>query len=130
MFKKFSLAGAGAFSSLVLPVLALAAPTPTGVSTTYINSILNAVESTLKALVPLLISIAFVILLIYIVRYIWGGADGKDASRSGIVWSIIALAVMLSIWGLVGLVQNIAGVSNSSTPATPPTLPPVPAIQS
>lgn len=121
MLKKFSLVQGALLSTLALPVMALAAGTQTSVNASYITGLLQAVRSILDTLVPLLIALAVVLFFFYIVKYIWGGAEDKDASKKGIIWSIIAIAIMMSIWGLVGLLQNITGVGSATIAV--PTLP-------
>lgn len=79
-------------------------------SSGYINSILAAISEWISLLVPLLIGLAVVVFFFGLVKYIWGGAEAKSAAISSMVWGVIAIAVMVSIWGLVGLLQNIAGI--------------------
>lgn len=105
MLKKF-----GVLSLLALPMVTLAAQFDQG---DYIGSILSAAGGWISTLVPLLIALAIVVFFFYIVKYIWGGADDKSASKSGIIWSVVAIAVMVSIWGLVGLLQGVVGVDGT-----------------
>jgi hypothetical protein len=63
--------------------------------------------------------------------FIWGvikffiiNADEEAKREQGkqfMIWGIIALAVMLSVWGLVGILSNTFGLSGSVLPqVTPP----------
>ena len=36
----------------------------------------------------------------------------KAKGRNFMIWGIIALAVMVSVWGLVGILENTFGINN------------------
>jgi hypothetical protein len=90
-----------------------------GITTTYVDSIINALSKWISALVPILIALAVVVLFYGIVRYIWGGAEDKEKAKNLLIWGVIALAVMVSIWGLVGLLQSLTGVTTGGTLSVP-----------
>lgn len=65
-----------------------------------------------KSLIPLLISIA-------VAGFIWGVAilvinpDNEDKKKQGkqfMIWGIIALFVIISVWGLVGVLSSTIGL--------------------
>jgi len=107
----------------LLPLFALA---QTAISETYISSIITALSRWISALVPLLITLAVVAFFYGLVRYIWGGTDdSKVKGKQMMIWGVITIAVMISIWGLVTLLQNITRVGGT-TSITVPTVPTVP----
>ena len=59
-------------------------------------------------LVPLVFAIALVCFLWGIVRYffIGGGADAakQEAARGFLLWGLLAMALLFSVWGLVNMV--------------------------
>ena len=84
--------------------------------TTYIlgtdKSLINSLESILGALIPLFITIALVIFLWGMVRFM-SSADNETAKEAGrrlMIWGIVILFVMVSVWGLVGLLNRLTGV--------------------
>ena len=72
-----------------------------------------------------LISLVFKLALLF---FIWGiakfilslgsGADPAEG-RSIMVWGIIALFVMTSIWGIVGFLQNMVGIQGGGSAPVP-----------
>lgn len=58
--------------------------------------------------VPALIGIGVFLIIFGIFRYISAGDDPKKLAEGGklILWGVIAVFVMLSVWGLVSLVLN------------------------
>lgn len=108
-------------SLALAPVAALAQDS---IDTSYVDSIVNAVATWVSALVPILIGLAVVALFYGLVKYIWGGADDKDNGKRIMIWGVIAIAVMVSVWGLVGLLQDFTGINSTQT-ILPPSVPEV-----
>src|SRR5436305_998632 len=87
-------------SSLVVPRIAYA----------DVENIQGLVDSLIKisvTLVPLIMTLAALGLMWGIIRYIWG-RDAKQIqeARQYVVWSIVGIAVMMSIWGLALFLKN------------------------
>jgi hypothetical protein len=78
-----------------------------------IGGIINWVSCTLvKDVVPLLFTLA-------VVGFIWGmiqfylNPDNEEKRKKGksfMIWGIVALFVMISMWGLVGVLSNTFGI--------------------
>ena len=71
---------------------------------------------------PLLILAALVLFLFGIVRrFFWGGKDATDRTDAGkyILWGIVALFVMVSVWGLVNVLRGSFNLDNSNIPVAP-----------
>lgn len=66
-----------------------------------------------KSVVPLLFTIAIVIFIYGVIQYVINPeqTDKREQGRSFIIWSIIGLFVIVSVWGLVSILQNTVGVS-------------------
>jgi len=106
------LVGAGLFAT---PFLALAA-------TTGINSVLSLVASVLNAIVPIIISIAVVWFLWGVFQYVIASdPEEKTGARNHMIWGIIGIFVMVSVWGIVNLLKDTFNLNNSvQLPATIP----------
>ncbi len=65
-----------------------------------------------RSVVPLLFAIAFVVFIIGVIKFIAGsGEETKRAEgQQFMLWGIIALTVMFSIWGIVSIVNNTFGI--------------------
>lgn len=95
----------------VFPVFVFAAPQS-------INELINIVLGILKALIPLLAAVA-------LVGFIWGGAkfiySADDATkrkegRQVMLYGVIALFVIMSVWGLVAVIGKTFGVDTGFLP--------------
>ena len=86
----------------------------------------NAVGS--GYVIPFLIGIGFFILLIGIVGYIRHG-DNEEKRAEGrmfIIWGIISIFVMLSIWGFVNILVNTFNLNNKLPTGAIPVIPLLP----
>jgi len=93
-----------------LPFLALAQ-----VNTSYLSSLINGAKTLLDQLVVFLIALAVVWFIFNVIRYTMTAddEDKKASARSQMIWGIIAIAVIVSVWGLVAILQNIFGVNTT-----------------
>lgn len=65
--------------------------------------------------VPLLITAAVVVFMWGVTQYILNADDSTKRSegRSFIVWGLVALFVIVSVWGLVAVLQNTFGLEGA-----------------
>ncbi len=113
------------------PVVAFAQVTTTGSTSTScdvgnILGILCRIGQILNSIVPVLIALGVVFFVWGVITYMLSGdEEGKKKGRDHIIYSIIGLAVIIGLWGLVHLLANTFGLNNTGTI----TLPTVPVVQ-
>lgn len=85
-----------------------------------IETLITKLIGILNVVVPFLIAVAVVIFLFGVVKYITAGGDEekRKEARNVMIYGIIGLFVMVSIWGLVAVLVNTFGFQ--TTPVTPP----------
>ena len=107
------------FGFLAFPFLAHAQAT--------IGSLLSLVGTIITTLVPIAIGLAVVVFLFGVIKYVTAGdsEDKRSEGRQLMLWGIIGLFVMVSVWGLVMVINSTTGVTQGGT-GTIPNLPPVP----
>ena len=91
-----------------------------------ILSLISLAQTVISRLVPVLIGLAVVTFFYGIVMFLWKGKEGGESlekSKQFIMYSLIAIFVMVSIWGIVVLLQNILGVPNVTIIDFPSILP-------
>jgi hypothetical protein len=114
-----SLLAAISFSA---PLNALAAGIDTSYITPYSNGIIGVINN---ILLPVLISIAFIVFLYGVFKYFIKGADNeteRETGRSFVLWGVIGFVVIFSVWGLVNLVMGTFGFSANTNAPNPPTI--------
>jgi hypothetical protein len=72
---------------------------------TFVGGILNRV-------VPLLIALAVVYFIWQVFAYtIAGDEEKKKEAKTHIIWGIVGIFIMVSVWGLVAILQSTFGTS-------------------
>lgn len=106
----------------VLPVFVFAEVTTALPTAPALKDILINFNNTLQPLAMLIIGLGVLFLMWNIADYIMAGSgDPKEAKKAAtmISYSIIALFVMISVWGLVNVIQNTLGIYSTSAPTNP-----------
>jgi hypothetical protein len=105
------IAAAGLFA---LPAIAF------GQQLTNLSVLVQSATRILNQLVPFAIGLGLVVFLFGIIKYITAGAgEEKAAARNLMIYGIIALFVMVSVWGLVNFIGQSLGIQNPDTQRAP-----------
>lgn len=116
MFNKIYKIGFGIFA-LSLPFV-VGAQAPLSKTTSFFENAKDLVSDTL-------IPIAFLLALLFffwgVAKYIWSEGTAKSEGRQIMIWGIVALFVMSSVWGLVSLLRDELDL-DTSTQGTIPTI--------
>lgn len=86
-----------------------------------ISDVITNITQIINTLVPLVIAIGVLLFLIGVVNYIRAGDDEEKRknSRNMMIYGIIGLFVMVSIWGLVALLNNTFGIEKTGITIPP-----------
>lgn len=110
--KKFA-----AFSSLLYfaPLIALAQ------TLQPFRTFLVSLSGIIAMLVPLLIAAALVAFFWGLIMYIFqaGNEEARKKGRQVMLAGVVALFIMVTIWGIIALLQSAFGVSGSVIPTIP-----------
>lgn len=104
----------GAILLLLLPLFTFAqAPAAAG---TGLEGAVTNISNLVNSIIPLLLTIAVVIFLWGLVKYLFkiGGEEGAKGGLQVMLWGVVTLFVMVSIWGLVSLLQKTLGVESAT----------------
>lgn len=101
--KKITLTTLGFFA----PLLAFA---QTG---TYITNVLTIIKGIINAAFPILTSLAILFFFWELIQYIRSSAEEKAENRSMLLWSILALFIIFSVWGIIRVAQGITNTGGS-----------------
>jgi uncharacterized membrane protein YidH (DUF202 family) len=128
----------GSIVSFSLPVLVLAETNNPNL--TYPTNFINQATSLTRMILIFLISLSVVWFIWNVIRYTMAeDEEGKGKAKQQMIWGIIAIAVTVSVWGLVNILRTAFGVnSNTGAPTLDNMIPggsssnstPIPAYQS
>ena len=104
-------------SLLIIPSLTFAQSL--GNLTTLVSNLKNLINS----IIPLLLAVAVMYFFWGLVTFIRAAGDPKkvDEGKSIMIWGIVALFVMVSLWGILNWLGTTANLTN--TPIQPPQIP-------
>ncbi len=74
-----------------------------------------------NSLMPLLFSIAMLVFIWGVVRYVISpdGSEDRERGRSFMVYGVIGLFVMVAVWGLVAIISNTFEINTEFPPQFP-----------
>ena len=108
-----------AYAALALaPTLAFAQGTP---NFTAFTTIATTISHIIGILIPAAFGLAILFFFYGIAMYVLSAGDaGKAAEgKSIMIYGVIAIAVMASVWGLTFWLQNLFGIGSNSTVVQP-----------
>ena len=110
--RKVSLSGVSLAVSL-FPALAFAQTA----NFDYATNFLGGVISVLGLLTPIIFAIAILYFFWGLAKFVMAAGDeeARAQGKSIMLWGIVALFVMVSVYGLVQILQNISGINKNAT---------------
>ncbi len=117
MLKKIKTVGLLSGGLLAFPMVAYG-------QVTDLQSLITLLTDLLDMVVPFLLAIAVVLFMWGVLKYIMSGDDDESRKKatSLMIYGIVAIFVMVGLWGLVGVLDGTFGFGGT-TPAQPPELP-------
>jgi hypothetical protein len=103
------------------PALALA-QAPQSPNLSYLTGFLTTLKSLVGTALPLVVGLALLAFFWGVAQFIWGGDDKRAEGKQHMIWGIVGLFVMVSVWGLVGFLGSIVGVNTTGGSANVPTV--------
>ncbi len=101
----------------VLPTVLLA-PMQVGAAAT-ITSIIGKFRGWIESLLPIFITVAMLYFIWGVIKVIRAEGDKRDEAKKGMWSGIIALFVIISIWGIVAAIASSLDVSTGGTIVPP-----------
>ena len=95
-------------------------PCPATTTTDFKSLVSGITTGILAPLIPLIIGLAVIVFLWGVLRFIVAAGDVKkrEEGRNFIIWGLIGITIMLSIWGLVKILTDTLNLDDTK-PAIP-----------
>ncbi len=78
----------------------------TGGGVKDLYGLIDLVKSLFSAIVPLILSLAVIYFLWSLAQYMLKDGEEKATAKTNMIWGIVILFVMVSIWGLVSILTT------------------------
>ncbi|MGH7175210.1 MAG: hypothetical protein ACREGR_02540 [Minisyncoccia bacterium] len=77
----------------------------------WTNSLLGLVNT---VVVPIIIALAFLVFIWGVVKYFFlGGEEGRSEGKQFVLWGLLGMVLLFSVWGVVNLLLVTLGFTNS-----------------
>jgi len=98
-----------------------ATPDPCNTSPGTLTCLFYRFATAIETFVPALLAVGVAIFAWGTVTFIAtaGNDQSRAAGKQRMIWGVITLFVIVSVWGLVSILQTLAGVNSSDTTCTP-----------
>lgn len=102
MKKIIALSSLSAFA----PLVAFAQTSP---NFTYINNTTTFLKTLLNWVIPVLITLMVIYFLWSLISFIRSEPKEKEEKKKGLLWSVLALFIGISIFGIIAILQRVTG---------------------
>lgn len=85
-------------------------------------ALLALAQTLVTRLVPFAVGLAVLAFFWFLIEFIWKGRDdaaAKTQSMKGMGYAILALFIMVSIWGIIGMLGSMLGVGQGGSVPIP-----------
>ena len=81
----------------------------------WITDVIAEIAGVIGSFIPIFVGIALLVFIWGVVRFISADDDsGRSDGKKRIVWGIVGLFIVISVWGLVLLIQQLAGIQGAA----------------
>lgn len=90
-----------------------------------IERLVNSAGNIINTLIPIVAALALLYFFYGLAKFILNRKDNPEAKEEAqgiMVWGVVALFVMMSVWGLVRFIQNAFDIDNQATSQTVPAI--------
>jgi hypothetical protein len=108
---------------LALTIGALALPLTSFAALGNIDSLVTDIGSIVNKIIPIIFAVALLGFFYGLVKYIFGKEDDKAQAKKTMIWGVVALFIMASVWGLVRFIGEAVGVDQDTAPVVNPLIP-------
>lgn len=101
------------------PALAFAQATSANLG--FLEQLVRQVGRAVAALIPVIFGLAIVYFFWGLAKYVRSAGDPKTAAegKSIMIYGVIAIAVMISLYGIVYWLQGVVGIGSTAAPQIP-----------
>jgi hypothetical protein len=105
------------FGLLLSPVLVSA-----NVNFGWATSLVDAISGIVNSLIPIAIAIGLLFFIWGLVQFIAASGDdnAKQEGKNKMIWGVVALFVIISVWGIIAIMRTLFGIGGESVPTVIP----------
>lgn len=87
-----------------------------------VNTLASGFGTIVSTLIPIVMVLAVLVFFWGLVKYIASASDeaAKEGGKTLMIWGMVALFIMVALWGILGWVQDNLGLTGTIDPGTAP----------
>ncbi len=90
----------------------------------WLDQLVKGVGTIVDSLIPVVFALILLAFFWGLAKFVFGvGKEGKDEGKNIMLWSVIALFVAASIWGIVNVMQGLFGITDKGGQQEAPSVP-------
>lgn len=105
----------------IIAALAFAPSLASAQSLGNLETLLESVGNLVDLALPIVVALALLAFFYGLAKLIWGGPEAVSEGKTLMIWGVVALFVMVSVWGLVRFIGDAFGIEEGGS-VTPPTV--------
>ena len=79
----------------------------------YLTQSISGLQEIIGLLLSVVIGLGVIWFVWSVIKYTIAEADKKEEAKQQMLWGIIGLTVIVSVWGIVAILRNFFGVEGS-----------------
>src|SRR4051812_36195463 len=95
---------------LILSALVIAPALASAQQLGNLSTLLRSVGNLVNLALPIVVGIALLGFFWGLAMFIFSGGEEKEKGKNIMIWGVVALFVMMSVWGLVRFIGSALGV--------------------
>ncbi len=103
----------------IIPALALTPALAAAQGLGNLRTLLTSIGELVEMALPIIVAIALLVFFYGLVKFIFSGAEAKDEGKNLMIWGIVALFVMVSVWGLVNFIGRAFNIEQGGSTPVP-----------
>lgn len=84
-----------------------------------LESLVRSIGNIVDLALPIVVALALLAFFYGLAKLIWGGPEAVAEGKTLMIWGVVALFVMVSVWGLVRFIGDAFGVEQGGTIEVP-----------
>jgi hypothetical protein len=80
-----------------------------------IESLVRSIGDIVNLALPIVVALALLAFFYGLAKLIWGGAEAVAEGKTLMIWGVVALFVMVSVWGLVRFIGDAFNIDQGGS---------------
>ncbi|OHA89873.1 MAG: hypothetical protein A2832_01910 [Candidatus Zambryskibacteria bacterium RIFCSPHIGHO2_01_FULL_44_22b] len=106
---------------VIITALALVPALASAQSLTNLTTLLNSIKNLVDTALPIVVGLGLLAFFWGLVKFVFAAGDeeARKGAKSMMIYSVVALFIMVSIWGLIGFIGGAFNINQGGDLSVP-----------